>query len=213
MEDVLNIYEKHLDPKEPVVCFDERPVQLTEESRPAHPSTAQPGKIAKQDYEYVRRGTANLFCIVEPKAGKHTVRVTANRKTKETAKTLKKIESSYPKAKTLHLIMDNLNTHSEKTLIKTYGDREGRRIWRRFTVHYTPKHGSWLNQAEIEISLISRQAMGKDRLGSRKDLRKRVTAWVRRANQKKLKIHWMFTAKKARKKFGYTPVDFTRSED
>ena len=111
------------------------------------------------------------------------------------------IESKYSRAKIIHLVLDNLNTHNAKSLIELYGQERGLKIWSRFTVHYTPKHGSWLNQAEIEIGLLSRQALGNDRFPNRWSLRYRVTAWTNRVNREELKIDWSFTTKKARKKF------------
>lgn len=212
MEDVLNVYEKELDPKEPVVCLDERPVQLTEDSRVSAVPSSQPGKVAQQDYEYVRKGTANIFCCVEPKAGRYQLRVTPDRTAPQTAQTFARIERAYSEATTIHLVMDNLNTHSRKCLVESFGEREADRIWSRFTVHYTPKHASWLNQAEIALSLISRQAIGKDRIGCRKLLRRRVTAWGRGANRRRQRIQWQFTTRAARRKFGYRKRDFSRSE-
>src|SRR5262249_41034002 len=152
MEALLDLYERPLDPKEPVICLDERPVQLLDFERFRVP--CGPGRIAKQDYEYVRCGTANLFCSVEPKAGRHRIRATPNRKAPAFAEEMRDIVRRYPHARTIHVVLDNLNTHSEKSLVERFGLRRGRRLWNRFTVHYTPKHGSWLNQAEIEIGLV-----------------------------------------------------------
>ncbi|NPC46773.1 IS630 family transposase [Corallococcus exiguus] len=158
MEDVLALYQRPLCPTEPVVCFDERPVQLLEWVRPASP--ASPGREARRDYAYFRCGTANLFCTVEPKAGWHFVKATPNRKSPAFAEALQDIAKRYPEANTIHLVLDNLSTHSRHALEVRYGVRAGRRLWRRFTPHYTPVHGSWLNQAEVEISLLSRQCLG-----------------------------------------------------
>lgn len=201
MEDVLAVYEKPYDPKEPVVCLDERPLTLHDEVRATIP--ARPGRIRKRDGEYVRCGTANAFCGVEPKAGRHFTKVTRNRKGPEFAKIVWRIVRAYPKAKTIHLIMDNLNTHKEKSLQGHFGERIGSKIWGRITVHYTPKHGSWLNQAEIEISVFSRQCLGKDRIPEIGEMRRRVRAWNQRANRAKIKIDWNFTRRDARKKFKY----------
>lgn len=201
MEEVLGVYERPLQVKEPVVCLDERPVQLLSEVRAV--KEGRPGRIRKRDNEYKREGVVNVFCAVEPKAGRHLTRVTPNRKGPEFAKMMKRIERSYPQVRTIHLVMDNLNTHTEKSLTDYYGLEAGKRLWERFTVHYTPKHGSWLNQAEIEISLFSRQCLGKDRIGDIGLLRQRTMAWNKAINRKKTKINWTFTQRKARKKFKY----------
>ena len=201
MEDVLEVYERPYSPREPVVCLDERPVQLLDEKR--EPRPMRPGKTARRDGEYIRCGTANIFCAVEPKAGRHFTRVTENRKGPQFASMLSSLAAKYPKAKTIHLVMDNLNTHIEKPLIERYGYKEGHRIWKRFSVHYTPKHGSWLNQAEIEISLLSRQCLGKRRIPEILKLRSEITAWNRRVNRNRTKIDWHFSRKKARKIFRY----------
>lgn len=201
MEDVLALYEKKWNPKEPVVCLDEKSTQLMDDSRPEIPFG--PGRIGKCDSEYVRRGTCNIFCGVEPKAGRHITWVTKNRKADKFAQVVTKIARRYPGAKTVHLVMDNLNTHCEKSLVGYYGAKKGKALWRSFTVHYTPKHGSWLNQAEIEIGLFSRQCLGKGRIGNINALAERAKAWNRRVNQRRLKINWTFTVTKAKKLFKY----------
>lgn len=211
MEDVLELYEKPADEKEPVVCLDEKSVQLLKDARESI-AADKPGTILLRDSEYVRCGTANVFCAVEPKAGKHFTKVTPNRKAPKFAQILKDIERAYPKAETIHLVMDNLNTHREKPLKDFYGIREGRKLWKCFTPHYTPKHGSWLNQAEIEIGLFSRQCLGRDRVGDRQSLRLRAKAWNRRVNRQGIKINWRFTVEKAREKFGLISKPFMRSE-
>lgn len=202
MEDVLDIYQKPLDPMEPVVCLDERPVVLRAEVR-LPTGENDPGKIKKRDSEYVRCGTANVFCAVEPKAGKHITKATKRRKGRDFAQMLSKIEACYPNAKTIHLVMDNLSTHSLKSCTAFYGEPRGKALWERFTPHFTPKHASWLNQAEIEISLLSREGLGKDRFPNCWSLRIRVNAWNQRMNAEKRTIQWRFTTSKARKKFKY----------
>ena len=202
MEDVLDLYEKPLNPREPVVCIDERPVQLLADARTPI-SVTKPGQIFKRDSEYVRKGTANIFCAVEPKAGTHITKVTKNRKAPQFAKIVKAITKKYPKANTIHLVMDNLNTHKQKSLTDYYGKKKGEKIWGRFTPHYTPTHGSWLNQAEIEIGIMSRQCLGKHRVPVLPELKRRVNAWNRRVNRKGTVIDWQFTKKKARAKFEY----------
>lgn len=202
MEDVLDLYERPHDPQEPVVCLDERAVQLHGEKRPGSP--AKPGEPARYDYEYVRRGTANIFCAVEPLAGKHITRVTKNRSGAELVKTLRLLARRYRGARTIHLVMDNLNTHSLATVIKHCGERRGRALWSRFTVHHTPKHGSWLNQAEIEISILNRQCMGRRRFESLAVLDPQVRQWNRRVNRERLRFRWRFTTTKARAVFRYS---------
>ncbi|MGA2146660.1 MAG: IS630 family transposase [Bryobacteraceae bacterium] len=158
MEDVLAVYEKPYDPAEPVVCVDEKPVSLHADVRP--PVPAKPGKPAKQDNEYERRGTANVFGAVEPKAGRHFTTATPDRSGYQFACLVKRIVEHYPQAHTIHFVMDNLNIHCRKSLVTHFGEGKGGSIWDRLTVHYTPKHGSWLDQAEIELSLVSRQCLG-----------------------------------------------------
>jgi hypothetical protein len=210
MEDVLKTYEKPYDPAEPVVCFDERPVSLHADLRPPRP--AAPGRIAKRDSEYERCGTANVFCAVEPKAGNHFTWPTPNRSAREFARVIAELVISYPQARTIHLVMDNLNIHCRKSLTDLYGFKVGSAFWNRLTVHYTPKHGSWLNQAEIEISLFSRQCLGTRRIPDLATLRREARVWSRRLNRSMLKINWGFDRKSARRKFAYKPNPFKRSE-
>ena len=209
MEDILATYEKPLSSAEPVVCVDEKPVTLHNHVR--EPIPMKPGSVAKVDNEYKRCGTANVFCGVEPQAGVHFTKVTPNRSSPEFAEFLKSVADHYPQAETIHLVMDNLSSHTRKALMDHFGESYGSSLWDRFTVHYTPTHGSWLNQAEIEISLLSRQCLGKRRIGHRKSLGKEVRAWNRRMNRKRTKIKWTFTRKKARLKFRYK-YKTTRSE-
>lgn len=201
MEDVLKIYEQDYNGARPIVCLDEKPIQLLEDIRPA--SGVAPGEEKKVDYEYKRKGTANVFCAVEPLAGEYINRVTEVRTADEFAKFLASIERRYIQAEKITLIMDNLNIHSENSLIRFYGEQEGKRIWSRFDVHYTPKHGSWLNQAEIAIGMYSRQCLGKSRIPDINLLRKRTNAWNKIANSKKVTINWTFSRKKARARFNY----------
>jgi transposase len=209
MEDVLAVYEKPLSSAEPVVCVDEKPVTLHKDVR--QPIPMQPGRVARRDNEYERCGTANVFCGVEPKAGVHFTKVTPNRSSPEFAEFLKFIADHYCEAETIHLVMDNLSSHTRKAVVDRFGESHGAALWNRFTVHYTPTHGSWLNQAEIEISLFARQCLGKQRIADRKALAKEARAWNRRTNRKRTTIQWTFTRKKARQKFRYT-FKTTRSE-
>ena len=202
MEDVLNVLARPDDAREPVVTFDERPVVLRGASRPGRPMA--PGRIAREDYEYVRQGTANIYCIVEPKAGRHLTHATRDRKAPRFVAALQRIARRYPAAKTIHLVMDNLNLHGPGTAINLLGPRKGAALWKRFTPHYTPKHGSWLNPAEIEASLWSRECHGQDRVDNFEALCGRTRAWTARADRARRKIAWRFTTAKARRVFRYT---------
>jgi len=187
MEDILAVYEKPLSEREPVVCVDEKPVVLHQEVRP--PQAMRPGRVARRDGEYQRCGTANVFCGVQPKAGRYFPKVTAHRSSE---------------AETIHLVLDNLSSHTHRAVVERFGEQAGDWLWDRFTVHYTPKHGSWLNQAEIAISLFSRQCLGQRRIGDRASLRRQTQAWSRRMNRHCVPIQWQFTRKKARTTFDYT---------
>jgi hypothetical protein len=210
MEDVLALYEKPVNRKEPVVCLDEKPVSLHAEVRPPRP--ARPGHLAKRDNEYRRCGTANLFAVVEPKAGRHFTCATPDRSAAQFAQVVQRVVAAYPRARTIHLVVDNLNIHCEKSLTAHFGRRRGRQLWRRLTVHFTPKHGSWLNQAEIELSLVSRGCLGRRRIGDLRQLRSETRAWNTRANRAKVRIRWRFTRKDARRKFGYQKNLSNRSQ-
>jgi hypothetical protein len=209
MEDVLEVYERPHDQQEPVVCLDEKPITLHADVRPA--ASAVPGREARRDNEYERCGTANVFCAVEPKAGRHFTFPTPDRSGFEFARVAVNLALAYPAAKTIHLVMDNLNIHRRKALADVFGAEMAAQVWNRFTVHYTPTHGSWLNQAEIEIGMFSRQCLGKRRIPSLKVLKAEARAWNRRANRERIKIAWKFDRKAARKKFGYDSKAFKRS--
>ncbi len=210
MEDVLALYEHPYAEKEPVVCLDEKPLALHGEVRPPRP--ARPGHLAKRDSEYRRCGTANIFAVVEPKAGRHFTHATPNRSGAQFARVIRRVVAAYPAARTIHLVMDNLNTHGEKALLDHLGPRVGSALWRRLTVHFTPKHGSWLNQAELELSLVSRGCLGRRRIADLTHLRREVRAWNTRANQAKTCIRWQFTRTDARRKFGYQKNVSNRSK-
>ncbi len=211
MEDVLATYEKPYNPAQPVLCLDEKPVTLHADLRP--PTPAAPGRIAKRDNEYKRCGTANVFCAVEPKAGRHFTLPTPNRSAPEFARAVDTIVRRYPSAQTIHLVMDNLNIHSRKSLTDYFGEERGKALWKRLVVHSTPKHGSWLNQAEIEISLFARQCLGRRRIPTLAILRREARAWNRKVNRMRVKIDWQFTRRKARAKFGYQRNLFMRSKN
>jgi len=211
MEDVLEVYERPYDQQEPVVCLDEKPITLHADVRPASP--AAPGREARRDNEYERCGTANVFCAVEPKAGRHFTFPTPDRSGFQFALVAVNLALEYPGAKTIHLVMDNLNIHRRKALADVFGAEMAAQVWDRFTVHYTPTHGSWLNQAEIEIGMFSRQCLGKRRIPSLKILKAEARAWNRCANRDRVKIAWKFDRKAARKKFGYKSKSFKRSKN
>ncbi len=194
MYELLNLYERPLDPRRPVVCLDEKNVQLHDEKRA--PIRRRSG--LRRDHEYVRRGTANIFMLTEPKGGRHYARVTQRRTRADFAHCLKWLASRYPRALTIHLVMDNLNTHTEKSLLETFGSHDGRRLWKRFTVHYTPKHASWLNQAEIAISVLSRCCLGRNRIPSIESLRHLAVAFWRKRRRERWTINWRFTKSKAK---------------
>jgi hypothetical protein len=210
MEDVLEVYERPYNRQEPVICVDEKPITLHADVRPASP--AAPGREARRDNEYERRGTANVFCGVEPKAGRHFTFATPDRTGFEFAQVAVSLAMAYPEAETIHLVMDNLNIHRRKALADVFGADMAAEVWDRFTVHYTPTHGSWLNQAEIEIGIFSRQCLGHRRIPDLKTLRQETKAWNRRVNRDRVKIDWKFNRKAARRKFGYKPKPFKRSE-
>ncbi len=211
MEDVLGTYEKPYDAAEPVVCVDEKPISLHSEVRP--PSAAAPGREARHDSEYKRCGTANVFCAVEPKAGRHFTFATPDRSAVEFAQVVFDLAMQYPEARTIHLVMDNLNIHRRKSLTDLLGEDVGGQVWDRFTVHYTPKHGSWLNQAEIEIGLFSRQCLGTRRIPDLQTLRREAGAWNRDINRRQTRINWTFDRKAARRQFGYKRQSIRRSKN
>ena len=210
MEDVLRLYARKLDPDEAVVCLDERPVVLREDARRGEPMA--PGKPARTDYEYVRCGTANIFCIVEPLTGRRLTFATANRKAPAFVRALRKIDQRYRAARRIHLVMDNLNIHSRASLETLLGDFAGRRLWQRFVVHYTPKHASWLNAAKLEASLVSRECLGRRRVSSLVDLISLVSAWRRCAEEEHRIIEWRFRVDDARRVFRYEGLTARRSE-
>jgi len=169
--------------------------------RPTSP--AVPGREARRDNEYKRCGTANVFCAVEPKAGRHFTFPTPDRSGFEFARVIVSLALEYWDAKTIHLIVDNLNIHRQKMLSDVFGVEMATQVWDRFTIHYTPTHGSWLNQAEIEIGLFARQCLGKRRIADLPTLCREARAWKRRMNRNRIKINWKFDRKTARRKFGY----------
>ena len=208
MEDVLDLYAEPYDPQRPVVCFDETSTQLLAETRPALPP--RPGLPLRQDYEYRREGTRNLFLACEPLAGWREVAVTERRTTEDFARRMRWLaDEAYPEAEVVRVVLDNLNTHRRASLYETFPAEEARRIARRLEFHYTPKHGSWLNMAEIEFSVLSRSCL-KQRLSSEVALRREVDALVTERNAARATINWRFNTRDARTKLHRLyPSDFT----
>jgi len=196
MEDVLEVYKRPYDPARPLVCLDETSKQLVGEVAP--PVLAACGDVARYDYEYVRHGVANLFMISEPLAGKRAVEVTDRRTKKDYAECLRKIsDEMYPDAEIIVLVQDNLNTHSPASLYEAFDPAEAKRLADRFEVHYTPKHGSWLDMAEIELGILGRQCLSR-RIDNIEDLRRETQAWEAMRNDAATKVNWQFTTKDAR---------------
>ena len=196
MEDVLEVYKRPYDPTRPVVCLDETSKQLIGEV--ATPVPAAPGQVAHYDYEYVRNGVANLFMISEPLAGQRDVDVTDRRTKKDYAECLRKIsDETYPDAEVIVLVQDNLNTHSPASLYEAFEPMEARRLMNRFEVHYTPKHGSWLDMAEIELGILGRQCLSR-RIDNVNDLRRETKAWATERNSADTRVNWHFTTADAR---------------
>ena len=202
MEDILDVYEMPYNPKKPVVCLDEKPVVLHGEKR--EPVPMSQGQARRVDYEYTRNGSANVFCAVEPKTGRYMTQVTEQRKACDFAKFLYSVARKYHNVEKIILVMDNLNTHKKKSLTDFYGEEKGNQIWERFEVHYTPKHASWLDQAEIAIGMYQRQCLGNTRIPDIETLKKKTKAWTKIINRKKVTINWKFTTNQARIKFNYT---------
>ena|SRR3989344_3207432 len=199
MLDVLEVYERPYDPKKPVVCLDEKSKQLLKDMRA--PITVKPGKPLRADYEYKRNGTCNLFVTIEPKGKKRTVRVTKQKTKKDYASFIKYLVTHvYKNVIKIVLVEDNLNTHNRQSLIEEFGEKEGTRITEKIEWHYTPKHASWLNQAEIEIHSLEQQCL-KRNIPTFHTMQSEVAACVRKRNEDKIKINWQFTREKAKEKF------------
>lgn len=201
MEDVLELYAEPYDPQRPVVCFDECSKELHDHV--ADPRPPSPGHPAKEDYEYTRHGTANLFVAVEPLAGTRHVAVTERRTIPDFAAQMKRLcDDLYPDAAVIRVVLDNLNTHALGSLFATYPPDEAWRLARRLEFHFTPKHASWLNMAECELSVLSRQCLNR-RLDSREKLAAEVAAWEAARNKAGTKINWTFRVADARKKLAF----------
>lgn len=198
MEDVLEVYQRPFDPARPVVCLDESTKQLVSETRV--PLPAAPDRPVSIDYEYERQGVASLFMMCAPLHGWRSVTVGERRTRRDYAQCLRALaEEHFPKAEKIVLVQDNLNTHDAASLYETFEPAVARRLLERFEFHYTPKHGSWLNIAEIELSVLSRQCLDR-RIGAWDTLRQEITAWTARRNQPQCQINWRFTTADARVK-------------
>ena len=198
MYDVLDLYEEPYDPKNPVIGFDEKPKQLLDEKR--KPIPMKPGSPERYDYEYVRNGTANIFIAVDFKAGKRVTQVTDHRTKQDFAMFVKYlVDEYYSDVDTIRLVVDNLNIHSESSFYDAFSKEEAERISSKIEFHYTPKHASWLNIAEIEINVMDAECTGR-RIGDRETLAREVAAWTERRNQQEKKINWKFTKEDADKK-------------
>lgn len=198
MEDVLDVYQRPYDPAYPVVCLDEQPVQLVQETR--QPLPAKPGQPARYDYEYERARTAVNFMMTEPLGGRRQVRVRPTRTALDLAQEVKTLlDVDYPAAKKVVLVWDNLNTHTPASLYKAFAPAEARRLLDRLEIHYTPKHGSWLNIAEIELSVLTKQCLNR-RIPEIETLRRETTAWAEQRNQEQAGVDWQFTTEAARVK-------------
>jgi hypothetical protein len=196
MEDVLEVYHRPHDEKRPLVALDEASKQLVGEV--VQPLPPEPGQPERFDYEYVRNGTANLFMIAEPLLGWRHAAVTERRTAKDFAEVLRWLaEDLHPDADKIVLVMDNLNTHKLASLYEAFAPERARRLAERFAVHHTPKHGSWLNVAEIELSVLARQCLDR-RIASAEELRREVGAWEEERNQRAVEVRWRFTTADAR---------------
>lgn len=196
MEDVLSVYSEAPNPARPVVCFDELPYQLVDDARP--PLPMQPGVPVREDYEYVRRGTCNLFGCFEPHAGRREVVVTERRTAVDFAAMMRRlVDEWYPDAVVVRVVLDNLNTHTGAALYEAFAPAEARRILERLEWHYTPKHGSWLNQMAIEWSMLTRQCIDR-RIGEIETLRREIAAWEGPRNAAKATVEWRFGVAEAR---------------
>ncbi len=201
MEDVLDVYQRAYDPKRPQVCMDETSKQLLADVQASIP--AKPGQPERYDYEYEREGVANLFMFVEPLAGKRHVKVTDRRTKVDWAEAMRELSDVYyPEAELIVVVLDNLNTHSPASFYEAFEPEEAHRLANRFEFHYTPKHGSWLNMAEIEFSALGRQCLAR-RIPDKTHLTTEVGAWEEERNASVVKVLWRFTTADARIKLAH----------
>lgn len=195
MEMVLDVYKRPLDPLYPVVCMDESPKQLIAETKV--PIPASPGETAKHDYEYERCGVCNVFLACEPLAGKRKVKITERKTKLDWACFIEEVANQYESAEKITLVMDNLNTHNPGSLYESFPPDKAKGLWDRFEFVYTPKHGSWLNMAEIELNVLTGQCL-KRRIDDINIVKKEVAAWEKARNKKSAKVNWQFTNEDAR---------------
>ena len=195
MEMVLDVYKRPFDPKRPVVCMDESPKQLIAETK--IPIPASPGRVARHDYEYRRCGVCNIFMACEPLAGKRIVKITETKTKKDWAVFLKEIEALYKDVEKITLVMDNLNTHTPGSFYEVFPPSQAKSLWDRFEFVYTPKHGSWLNMAEIELNVLIGQCLNR-RIDNIEDVKTESAAWQESRNNKGAKVNWQFRTDDAR---------------
>ena len=196
MERVLDVYKRPYNENNPLVCMDESPKQLIDDAR--EPLPMEPGVERREDYEYIRHGVVNIFMANEPLAGKRMVEITETKNKKDWAKFIKRIaDEMYPDAEKITLIMDNFKTHSPSALYETFTPEEAKRIWDRFEFVFTPKHGSWLNMAEIELHVLNGQCLNRH-MATIDKVKTEVYAWQSNRNNKEAKINWQFTKENAR---------------
>lgn len=196
MEDVLEVYQRPYDPCRPVICLDETSRQLIEQTRPSLPM--RPGESEKVDHEYRRNGVVNLFMMFEPLSGQRHVEVRETRNRKDFAHSIRLlVEKYYPASEKIVLVMDHLNTHAISSLYETYPPQEALRLANKLEIHYTPKHGSWLDMAEIEIGIMKRQCLGKYTI-TKEEMEGKVAAWCKQRNEAKATVNWQFTTADAR---------------
>jgi len=196
MEDVIELYDEPYDPERPLVCMDEQPQQLVSETR--QPVPAARGRPAREDFEYEREGTANVFMVVEPLAGWRHVEVTERRTSVDWAHLIRwLLDERYPAVKQVRLVCDNLNTHKMASLYEAFEPEEARRLARRLDIHYTPKHGSWLNVAEPELSAMTHQCLDR-RIPDAPTLKSELAAWEQDLNSRQRGVDWRFTTRDAR---------------
>lgn len=198
MEEVLDVYERPLDPDNPVICFDERPCQLIGDV--VQPLPPKPGQERREDYHYERHGTAVVLLAVEPLTGKRIVEVRAQKRKKDYAEFMQKVADHYPKARKITLVQDNLNTHNPSSFYETFPAEEAFALSKRFEMIYTPKRASWLNMAEIDFSALAKQCLDR-RIKAIDRLEKEVLIWTEDRIRQNIKIEWQFTKTKAREKF------------
>lgn len=198
MEDVLELYDEEPDPRRPKVCFDEQPHQMLKELR--DPLPPEPGQPLRYDYEYGRAGTCNVFIFFSPDTGWREVKITERRTALDFAHCMRElVDLHFPEAEKIRVVLDNLNTHTPASLYEAFVPEEARRIARKLEFHYTPKHGSWLNMAEIELSVLTRQCLDR-RLPTQAHVASEVAAWVKDRNARRATVQWRFTSAEARTK-------------